>query len=86
MEIRQCEICGRTGWIERHHVFGGANRKLSEKYGLVADLCHWHHNEPPTGVHFNRKNDLYLKRKYQRKFEIEHPDLNFREIFGRNYL
>jgi hypothetical protein len=28
----RCYICGRTEWIERHHIFNGtANRKKSEK-------------------------------------------------------
>lgn len=31
-------LCGSTKWIERHHIFGGALRKKSEKYGLVVDL------------------------------------------------
>nr|DAK78461.1 MAG TPA: Recombination enhancement, RecA-dependent nuclease [Caudoviricetes sp.] len=83
--MRQCYICGRTDWIERHHVFGGALRKKSEKYGLVVDLCHWCHNEPPNGVHFNRENELKLKREFQAKFEREHPDLDFIKEFGRNY-
>ena len=33
----RCYICGRTEWIERHHIFNGtANRKKSEK---VRDFC-----------------------------------------------
>lgn len=26
-EGESCYFCGRTDWIEYHHVFGGANRK-----------------------------------------------------------
>jgi hypothetical protein len=84
--MRECYVCGSTYWLERHHVFGGANRNNSEKYGMVADLCHFDHNEPPNGIHFNRENELRLKREFQQKFEDEHPELNFIEIFGRNYL
>ena len=39
--------------MEKHHIFGAANRKKSEKYGLTVDLCHWCHNEPPDGAHFS---------------------------------
>lgn len=53
-----CEICGKWLPLERHHVFSGSNRKKSEKYGLVAYLCHNHHNEPPDGVHHNREAAL----------------------------
>lgn len=38
-----CWLCGRNGTadhLDRHHVFGGANRKKSERYGLVVYLCH----------------------------------------------
>ena len=34
----RCYITGRTDHIERHHVFGGAYRKKSEKYGFVVPL------------------------------------------------
>ena len=33
---RACWLCGRNGAsdpLDAHHIFGGANRKLSEKYG-----------------------------------------------------
>lgn len=81
-----CFISGSTVALERHHIFGAANRKNSEKYGLWVWLRHDLHNEPPDGVHFNRENDLMLKRLAQEAFEKHYPELNFREIFGRNYL
>lgn len=79
-----CYICGRRA-TETHHVFGGASRGLSEKYGLKIRLCHWCHNEPPNGVHHNRENDLMLKKLAQTRFEQVYPELDFREIFGKNY-
>lgn len=84
--MRRCHICGSSYWIECHHVFGGPNRKASERFGMKVDLCHWCHNEPPNGVHFNRENDLRLKREYQAMFEAEHGHDEFMRIFGRNYL
>ena len=84
--MRRCKMCGRWDWIEKHHVFGGANRKNSEKYHMTVDLCLWCHNEPPHGVHFNRENDLKLKQEYQKTFEQEHTREEFRKIFGRSYL
>lgn len=70
------------------HVFGGANRSLSEKYGLVVNLCHECHNEPPDGVHFNAENMLAL-RKWAQKQAMEHygwDEAEFIKIFGRSYL
>lgn len=40
---RSCWLCGRNGTAEpldKHHIFGGACRKKSEKYGLTVYLCH----------------------------------------------
>lgn len=85
----RCFLCGRTDWIERHHIFNGtANRKKSEKYGLTVHLCHFCHNEPPNGVHFNSNRDLRLKRLAQEQ-AMEYYGWTvdeFREVFGKNYL
>lgn len=35
----RCYLCGRYGQTEEHHIFGGANRKVSEQYGLKIQLC-----------------------------------------------
>lgn len=83
-----CDLCGKYGYLERHHIFGGANRSLSEKYGLVVNLCHECHNEPPDGVHFNVENMLAL-RKWAQKQAMESygwDEAEFIRIFGRSYL
>lgn len=84
--MRKCFICGRTDLIERHHIFGGANRKLSEEDGLVVDLCHFCHNEPPNGVHYNREQMDWLRAEGQRIYEQTHSREEFMERYGRNYL
>jgi hypothetical protein len=79
------------------HIFGGtANRRLSEEDGLVVDLCHSCHNEPPNGVHFNKDNMHRLHVHGQRVWEMGKivndgmTDEQAREAFikryGRNYL
>ena len=73
-------------WLECHHVFGGANRNLSEKYGLKVYLCHSHHNESPLGVHYNSANKMLVKRIGQLAFEKQYTHEEFMKIFGKNYL
>ena len=85
-EAHECYICGCTHWLEVHHIFGASNRKKSGKYGLVVYLCHYCHNEPPNGVHHNKERMDWLKAIGQTRFNEEYPELNFREIFGKNYL
>lgn len=81
-----CFLCGRRA-TEMHHIFHGyGNRKIADKYGLVVPLCHYCHNEPPNGVHFNRETDEYLKREGQWAFEKVYGHRRFMEEFGRNYL
>ena len=86
---KRCYICGSERWLECHHVYGGnPNRKLSERYGLKVWLCHWHHNEPPTGVHFNAELRQRLQAKVQKKaMKYYGWDTDqFRSIFGKNYI
>lgn len=88
-EVRCCELCGKTGTsrvpLHRHHVFGGANRKLSEELGMVVDLCTACH-EGPKGVHRNRERDLELKRRFQEQYEEDHTRDEFRLLFGKSWL
>ena len=74
--------------LERHHIFGGPSRTLSERYGLVVDLCHWCHNEPPHGAHFDKDTSLYLHQWGQRKAMVEQgwSTYDFIREFGKNYL
>mgnify|MGYP002513816592 CR=1 FL=1 len=85
---RKCFICGRTSNLERHHIFGASNRKKSEKYGLVVDLCHNCHNEPPMGVHHNQYTMLFLHQYGQERAMREQGWTvdEFRNEFGKNYL
>ena len=90
---KECFLCrkifhaAKISHLEEHHIiFGHANRKNSEKYGLKVWLCNHHHRHSKDGVHFNKQLDLYLKKIAQRHFEDTYKDLDFREIFGRNYL
>lgn len=83
-----CFLCGGYGASEWHHIFGGANRKKSEHYGLKVRLHHNCHNEPPEGVHFNREKMQHLHEEGQRAamkkygWSID----EFRRMFGKNYL
>ena len=83
---RESYLSGRIDNLEKHHVFGGSNRKWSEKYGLWVYLTHDEHNEPPHGVHHNKRIRMQLQAEAQKKFEETYPRLEFMKIFGRNYL
>lgn len=93
-ETGQCYLCrllhrdyGIKPVRQEHHVMGGtANRRLSEKYGLKVWLDPDHHLYGPEAVHKNAEVAEILHNEAQKAFEKEYPDLNFMEIFGKNYL
>lgn len=80
-----CFFCGNPQ-VQEHHIFGGSNRKHSEKYKLVVYLCRHHHTDSPSGVHHNKEMMDYLHRLGQEEFEQEHSREKFMRTFGRNYL
>lgn len=73
--------------VERHHIFGGNNRKNSEKYGFVIPLRPDLH---PNGVHAGKNAadiDLNLKKMAQKYFEENYGTRDdFRRIFGKSVL
>lgn len=92
-EKGRCFICYRYGPTEKHHIFGSYNRKKSEEDGLYVYLCHSCHNEPPNGVHFNKKRMEWLHKFGQAMYEAnwagrtdEDVRQKFMERYGKNYL
>jgi hypothetical protein len=81
-----CYLCGKYGPTEKHHIFGGAYRKKSEKFGFTVYLCHFCHNEPPDGVHFNKERRNYLKRIAQKEYEQTHTREEFIAEFSKNFI
>lgn len=84
----RCFLCGKNVKTEKHHIFGGALRRKSDRYGLVVDLCHWCHNEPPNGVHYNQEAMEFLHQYGQRKAMRDNgwSIQDFVNIFYKNYL
>lgn len=88
-----CYLCKKLHYdnshkygLQEHHVFGGANRNLSEHFGLKVYLCIYHHTEGQFAVHNNAEYMKMIRRDGQKAFEKKYPDLSFRALFGKNYL
>lgn len=89
MYYGRCWLCGRWGWLEEHHIFGGANRKKSEKYGLKVGLCgDTCHRNGRNSAHQSAATALRLHQYGQMKFMSEQGATvdDFRAVFGKNYL
>ncbi len=90
-DYNECYLCGANGtmdYLHWHHVFGGPNRKNSEKYGLKVRICGFKcHENGPKAVHKCKETADNLKAAAQRAFEEKHGTReDFMRIFGRNYL
>ena len=83
---KECFVCGTTVGIHKHHIYGGPNRKLSEKYGCWVYLCGPHHNLSDAGIHFNKELNKAMKEYCQVKFESMYGHDYFMQVFRKNYL
>ena len=89
---KSCWLCGRNGSgdpLDKHHIFGGANRGKSEKYGLTVYLCHGScHLFGERAAHNCRETMDELHRYGQRKAMEEQvwSREDFVREFGRNFL
>ena len=85
---KRCYLSDQEGVpLEKHHVYYGALRKVSDKYGFWVWLTpQWHRGT--YGVHGRdgHKVDYLLKKDCQRKFEETHSREDFMKLIGRNYL
>lgn len=88
---RECWLCGSGGWsdpLDRHHIFGGSYRKLSEKYKLVVYLCHYRcHLYGALAAHNNGETMQALREYGQSLFyEKGGTKEQFINIFNHNFL
>ena len=85
-DMDHCMFTG-SNQVERHHVFGGSNRKKSEVRGFTAPLRpDLHPNGVFAGVHA-KEVDLALKMRSQAYYEEHYGSrADFIREFGRSYL
>lgn len=82
-----CFIMGTPAKTERHHIFGGPNRKHSERYGLTVELCPYCRRESRHSAHQDGMINHVLHEMGQRAFEEKIGSREeFIKIFGKNYL
>lgn len=83
--MNRCIITSAMTSIERHHIFGGTDRKRSEKYGFVVPL---HCSVHPNGAYRTDKNwlelDHWLKRMCQ-EYYIEIARIGDRNDWLREF-
>ena len=90
--MRECFLCGKNGSsdpLDKHHIFGGYNRKKSERFGLTVDLCHNEcHIFGKHAVH-NDANVMQRLHEYGQRKAMDENGWSMEDFireFGRNYL
>lgn len=83
-----CFLCGNYETLEEHHIFGGARRSISTKYGLTVHLCPWCHRIDADSAHRSGKTAELLHQYGQHKAMTEQnwSREEFIAHFGKNYL
>lgn len=87
-----CYICEQNNRVEPldcHHIFGGGNRQLSEKYGLKVYLHHSKcHIFGDMSAHQNGEIAQKLHEIGQIKAMEQYgwSEDDFRKIFGKSYI
>lgn len=82
---KQCYFCHTTKDLALHHIYGGKNRKVSDKHGFTVYLCHNHHTGD-EGVHKDETALMVFKTLCQEEFEKTHSREEFLRLIGRSYL
>lgn len=83
-DLTKCYLCHKPK-EQLHEIYEGARRIPSMKYGCVVPLCHECH-QGNNGVHNNHQLDIMLKQICQKKFIEIYPEINFLDIFHKNYI
>lgn len=83
---KKCYVTEQTDGLHKHHIYGAANRKISEENGFWVWLVPEYHNMSDRGVHFDKEFDTLLKQECQAKFEETHSREEFMKLIGRSYL
>ena len=79
-----CAFCGRPRECI-HHIFGGPNKKASDRYKLLLPLCNAHHNMSDESVHFDKDMMRQAHILGQISFEALYGHEKFMKVFGKNY-
>lgn len=83
----RCFLCrdDRIQEVEKHHIFGGPRRKISEAEGLTVYLCAEHHRTGKDAVHLNAQQRQWLQAYAQAEWIRKNPGRDWMQLMGKNY-
>ena len=83
-ERKECWLCKQKAFTDVHHVFNGALKAKSEKYGALINVCRKCHNEihKDAGLRTGIKTVFQKKIMRQQNWTIN----DWRKNFYKSYL
>lgn len=86
-DMGKCYITGAMERVEAHHIFGAANKRLSEEYGFMVPLRWDWHREAAYSIHKDRAFSVRMKRLCQEHYVrvLGKSEDEWRSEFGRWY-
>ena len=82
-----CFVCGNPYSVQKHHIYGGGNRSVSEDNGCWVYLCSRDHQRNIYSVHGDpdHRLDKELKAMCQSIYERDHTREDFIKLVGKSY-
>lgn len=80
--LKVCYICKQKKKDDLNEVFGGSNRQISMKYGLVIPVCRTCHIEYDLNKELRQKYQIEAQKIFEEKYSHE----LFMAEFKKNYL
>lgn len=84
-DLDHCYFCPRARQ-HIHHIMNAANKKKSEKYGLLLPVCFSCHSKIHDNPLTEELNMLAVRQMGQRRFEELYSKELWMKEFGKNYL
>lgn len=81
-DLSKCYICKKKKKQDLHEIFGGRNRQVSMKFGLVIPVCRKCHDE----IERNKELNDDLHKEGQKAFKKHYKGINFIDVFKKSYL
>ena len=83
---KECYICHCAFGLQKHHIYEGSRRQISERNGFTVYLCPDHHTMSAFSAHRDPGLNKWLKQQCQRMYERTHSRAEFIALIGKNYL
>lgn len=81
-DLTRCYLCNKKTQLDRHHIYNGGLRNISDRNGFWVMVCRICHRK----IHDTPKLAFQLKQECQYKYEESYSREEFMQLARKNYL